>query len=304
MPRIGALIRLARPTHWVKNLIVLLPVVFALRVGDPVAWLRAGIATVAFCLISSTVYVMNDLRDAPQDRLHPVKSRRPIASGEVSPAAAMAWMLLLGSAAFAVAIFDGLLTVGFVAGYFLLQVFYTLLLKHRPIVDVMVIATGFVLRAVAGAVAIRAEVSPWLVVCAFTICLFMGFCKRRNEAATLTDERRGAKHRSTLAAYTPELLTHLITLSAGLAIVSYLLYTVSPRTVSHFGTTYLMYTVPPVIYGIARFAMLSMTARYAGPVELAMRDRPIQVAVALWAISAGLLAYFGPGIQDWIGQNY
>ncbi|MFW6062013.1 MAG: UbiA prenyltransferase family protein, partial [Planctomycetota bacterium] len=225
--RPGVLLRLMRPTHWVKNVLVLLPVVFAMRIADPAAWLWAGLAAAAFCLAASAVYIVNDIRDAAQDGLHPVKCHRPIASGAVSPRAAWGLAAVLTGGALGLSLLAGWAVLVFVAAYLLLQAAYTTLLKYRMLVDVMAIAMGFVLRAVAGAVAIRAEVSPWLVICAFTLCLFMGFCKRRNEMASINDCAQAERFRATLAGYTPELLTHLITLSAGVAIVAYLLYATS-----------------------------------------------------------------------------
>ena len=186
--------------------------------------------------------------------------------------------------------------------YLALQVAYSAVLKQVMILDVIVIALGFVLRASAGAVAIRAAVSPWLVVCAFTVCLFMGFCKRRTEVATLEEHGNAADHRRTLQGYTRELLLHLITLSAGVAIVSYLGYATSARTVEQFGTPYLAYTLPVVVYGICRFAMLSMEARYPGPTDLMLRDRPFQLAVALWVGLAAAIVLWGPRLGDWLAQ--
>ena len=174
-----------------------------------------------------------------------------------------------------------------------------LLMKHKAIVDVICIALGFVLRAVAGAVAIGEEVSSWLFVCTFTICLFMGFCKRYNEQATLTEPTTASGHRKTLAAYSKELLTHLITLSAGVAIVAFLLYASNEQTIESFGTNYLMYTLPIVIYGITRFAMLSMKGVYADPTDLFLHDRPFQLTVVVWFASVAVILRWGLDIQQW-----
>lgn len=293
------LIRLARPTHWVKNLVVLLPIPFAMRAGDLWCWIWALQTVAAFCLSSSAVYVMNDLRDAAQDRLHPAKRHRPIAAGLVGTGSAIAWALLLAGGGLAIAWSVSRIVLLVVATYLVLQVAYTFHLKRRMILDVICIAMGFVLRAVAGAAAIGAEPSVWLVICAFTLCLFMGFCKRRNEAASLEAGGHAEDHRATLAGYTSELLTHLITLSAGVAIVSYLLYAVSPRTVDHFGTNALVYSLPLVIYGVTRFAMLSMAARYDGPTEMILRDRPLQVTGLLWLAMEVVIIYWGRDVYDW-----
>jgi 4-hydroxybenzoate polyprenyltransferase len=301
---IGGLVRLARPEHWVKNVVVLFPVVFALKVGDATAWLRAGLATVAFCLASSSVYVVNDIRDRDSDRLHPRKKNRPLTSGQVGVGQALVEAAVLLLAAVAVAWGVSALTLLIIVGYVLLQTAYTLALKAKMIVDVMCIATGFVLRAAAGGVAIRVELSPWLFICAFTICLFMGFCKRRSEAAVIGDGELAAQHRRTLPNYTPPLLTHLTTLSAAIAIVSYLLYASSSRTVEHFGTIYLIYTVPIVIYGICRFEMLSALGIYADPTEVMLRDRPFQATLIAWAAAVAAVIWWGRPFQEWLKSYY
>ena len=181
-----AIIRLARPAHWVKNTIVLFPVVFAIRTGDASAWRSAGLATAAFCLISSAIYVFNDILDRDADRLHPKKKDRPLAAGQIGVGPAAVEAICLAATGLAVAFLASSILPVVATAYLLLQITYTLGLKHKVIVDVICIAMGFVLRAVAGAVAISEDVSPWLFVCTFTICLFMGFCKRCNEMATLT----------------------------------------------------------------------------------------------------------------------
>jgi 4-hydroxybenzoate polyprenyltransferase len=302
--RITHLIRLARPEQWIKNVIVLSPVVFALRVGDPRAWLQAALAAFAFCLASSSVYIVNDIQDRDKDRLHPRKKDRLLASGQVSAGHALIEAAVLLVAALAVARFVSLLTLLIIVGYVVLQTAYTFVLKARMIVDVMCIAIGFVLRAAAGGVAIRVELSPWLFICAFTICLFMGFCKRRSEAAVIADDELAARHRRTLPNYTPPLLTHLTTLSAAIAIISYLLYASSSRTVEHFGTIYLIYTVPIVIYGVCRFEMLSALGIYSDPTEVILRDRPFQLTLAVWAVAVLAVIWWGKPFQEWLKSCY
>lgn len=293
------LIRLARPGHWIKNVLVLLPVVTALRMRDAGAWAAAGLAFASFCLAASAVYVINDIRDRVQDRLHPRKRGRPLAAGRLGLRAAGVEAGVLLAGALALAALTGPMVLATVAAYTLLQVLYTYVLSRKMLVDVICIALGFVLRALAGAVAIAVRVSPWLFVCTFTLCLFMGFCKRCGELATLGSGDEGRKHRPTLAGYTPELLTHLITLSAAIAVVAYLLYATSPSTLRNFGTDYpyLVFSLPLVVYGIFRFAMLSMRGRYADPVELILRDWPFQVTVLLWAALAVAAIQYGPAID-------
>ena len=294
------MIRLVRPGHWIKNVLVLFPVVFAMRTDDVSAWRDAGLATAAFCLAASAVYIFNDIRDRTADRLHPHKKDRPLATGQIgaTPAAIEALCLMAGGIAVALCV-NNLLPIVVIV-YLLLQFAYTLLLKHKAIVDVICIALGFVLRAVAGAVAIGEEVSAWLFVCTFTLCLFLGFCKRCNEMVTLTEPRKALEHRKTLAAYSSELLTHLITLSAGVAVVAFLLYASNERIIEAFGTNYLMYTLPIMVYGITRFAMLSMKGCYADPTDLFLRDRPFQFTVVIWFAAVVAIIRWGRNLQQWL----
>ena len=294
------LVRLVRPGHWIKNIFVFLPVIFAVKMNEPLSWLRAGIATIVFCLISSSIYIINDIRDRKADRLHPTKKNRPLASGALSIGFAIGLAIALACVALA----GPFLSLGVIEpnaawqlsaillAYFGMQLAYTFFLKNKMIVDVICIALGFVLRATAGAVAIEVEISPWLFVCTFTICLFMGFCKRSNENVTLEDLPSSASHRATLAGYTPELLTHLITLSASVAVIGFILYSQSPSTTARFGSDYLVYTLPLFIYGIFRFAMLSMQAKYSDPTTLLLKDWPLQATVILWlATTVGIILW-------------
>jgi len=273
-----AFVRLARPRQWVKNLFVLLPVVFAQRAGQPGVWVQALLAAGAFCLASSAVYAFNDIRDRNADRLHPRKRLRPLPAGQLGVGGATIFAVILAAGALAVASRTNWPTTGMIAAYLLLQVLYSTALKKKMLVDVMCIALGFVLRAVAGAVAIAAEPSPWLIICTFTLCMFIGFCKRRAELSTLADAVAASDHRPTLVGYTPELLTHLITLSAGIAIMSFLLYSVSPTTVDRFGSVYLVYTLPAVIY-------------YDDPTDLLLQDRPLQITGIVWTVAVLIIVY-------------
>ncbi len=297
-----ATLRLIRPEHWIKNVIVLFPVLFARKSGDAGAWARAGLAAAAFCLASGAVYAFNDIRDRAKDLLHPDKRLRPLPSGAITVPTAAAAAVVLAVAGLAVAWWAGAAAAAAVLAYLLLQAAYTMKLKQAILLDVICIAIGFVLRAVGGALAIRVVVSPWLFVCTFTLCLFMGFCKRANELASLGDAEQAGNHRPTLTGYTSELLTHLITLSAGVAVVSFLLYATSARTVAHLGTDYLVYTLPVVIYGVFRFAMLSMRGRYTDPTGLILRDRPFQLTLLIWIAAAVAVIRWGRDIQQWAGQ--
>ena len=300
-------VRLARPEHWIKNVLVFLPVLTAKRMDDPWAWVSAAVAAAAFCLISSAAYIVNDIRDRVSDRLHPHKRDRPLAAGQVTVAAAAteAAVLLLASLAVAAAADWGrqFILIWAILAYALLQLTYSFLLKRIMLMDAICIALGFVLRAAGGAVAIRVVISPWLFVCTFSLCLFLAFCKRRNEIVTLGEAGAG-EHRRTLHGYTPELLTHLITLSAAIAIIAFLFYAISPRTEENLGTTYLLYTLPLVVYAVCRFAMLSMRGRYADPTDLILHDRPFRLAAIMWATAAVLIIRYGPALSKWLSEHY
>jgi len=286
-------VALLRPRQWVKNGIVFAPLFLAQKEGQVGAWGLAFLAAVAFCLASGAGYVLNDWRDRERDRLHPMKQRRPFAAGRLGGGSGLlvAAVALAGGLGLAFAAGVGVLAL--VAFYLFLQTAYSLRLKGAMILDVVVIGMGFVLRAAAGAVAIEVAISPWLVVCTFTLALFMGFCKRSNEIATLSGRGAGGNHRPTLQGYTPELLTHFTTLSAAVAVMAFLAYSLSPMTIERFGTYYLSYTLPLVVYGIFRFAMLSLRGTYSDPVDLIWRDRSFQATVLLWGLAALAIILWG-----------
>jgi len=291
---------LARPHHWTKNAIVLLPMTFAKRVLDPNAWGAAIAAAAAFCFASSAMYILNDIRDRHNDQAHPFKRTRPLASGAVTVPSACLGLSAAALIALAIAWAVSPSVLSLVLAYMLLQTGYSLYLKQKMIIDVICIALGFVLRASTGAVAIGVEPSLWLVICTFTLCLFIGFCKRRNEAATISDVSLAAAHRKTLTGYTPELLTHLTTLAAGVTIVAYLQYATSPLTVERFGTHYLAYTLPLIVYGIARMEMLSIKGCFQDPVDILFRDHPLQATILLWLVSSTVVVLWGPEIMCYL----
>jgi len=302
--QIRPMIRLARPGHWIKNVVVIMPVIFGQQMHDINSLLQAFAAAVVFCIASSFIYIVNDIKDRESDRAHPLKKNRPLASGQVSTKAAVIEALTLLLLAIVFAQGFSFIFVLTVLLYLLLQTCYTMFLKARVLMDVICIALGFVLRAVAGAVAIEVYISPWLFICMFTICLFMGFCKRYNEVITIGNKAWAESHRTILIEYTPELLTHLITISAGIAVVSFLLYGISDSTVERFGTNYLVYTLPVTVYAIFRFAMLSMKGCYEDPTDLILHDRPFQVTVLIWIVSVLGIICYGKSIAGWLQNLY
>ncbi|MGD8452237.1 MAG: decaprenyl-phosphate phosphoribosyltransferase [Phycisphaerae bacterium] len=299
-----AYVRLLRPTQWSKNVFLFAGLVFGHKLMELHAVLLALLAFVCFSLLSSTVYIINDIRDRNEDRLHPRKCRRPVASGEVSVGAAgtLAAGLLVAGVGGSFALSPGLCVVGL--AYLVLQMAYTFALKHVVLLDIICVGLGFVLRAVAGAVAVDVEISHWLVICTFTLCLFMGFSKRRCELITLTENNGGdaGRHRRTLASYTPDMLNHFTTLTAGIAVVTFMLYATDDRTVREFQSYYLVYTLPIVVYAIFRFAYLVEHGRVDGPTDVMVRDRPFQAALLLWTIAAILVVYRGQELKAWITQ--
>lgn len=290
-----AYIQLLRPPQWIKNLFVFAALVFGGKVSDSRAVLLSLIAFAAFCMVSSAGYVFNDILDRERDRLHPKKKDRPIASGAVPVGTAG----VIGAALLVLAVMISfvVLPVGFrvtLLAYFVLTVTYSVALKHRVILDVIVIAVLFVLRAMSGAYAIDVPVSEWLLVCTFMLCLFLGFGKRRCEIAMIANARESAAHRSTLERYTPEFLTHLLSTSGGVAVITFLLYTLdrsSHRSVFDDRKQYLVYTLPLVTYGIYRYAMLIEQGKATGPTDLIIKDPPFVGAILLWIIAAGLILY-------------
>lgn len=298
-----ALLKLLRPHQWIKNVFVFAGLVFGARMNDPASVKLALLGFACYCAASSAVYVMNDIKDREEDRLHPRKRLRPIAAGQVS--AAQAAMLGLGLLVVALG-GSWLLDRAFalvVATYLILQAAYILALKQTVILDVITIGLGFVLRAVGGAVLIHVSISPWLVLCTFTLCLFMGFSKRRCELAAMATSPVGADaktHRKTLAHYTPDLLNHMTTLTAGIAIVSFMLYTMDDRIKAPFDKSLLVYTLPIVVYAVFRFALLVEQGVVDGPTDVVLKDRPFQAALLLWMVISAAIVYRGGAIREWM----
>lgn len=294
---VAAALEAMRPRHWIKNAFVIAPILFSGRFDEAVAWVEALAAAAAFCLLSSAAYVLNDLQDRAADRAHPEKRRRAIASGRLSPggAAATAVLSLAGGAALAAGLSAYLAAAGaahhawafagWVGAFAVLNGLYSAWLKHRAIVDVLVVALGFVLRAMAGASAIAVPISPWLVVCTFTLCLFIALTKRRSELAELPADVAGAT-RTVNRLYDPRDLEHMITASTAMAILTYSLYCLAPRTVhpESLGSAHMIWTIPLVVYGMFRYNRITRRAGYGDPVPVLLRDR------VLWAVLIGYVA--------------
>jgi len=285
-------LRLVRPRQWTKNLAVFAGLVFSGQLIDTSLVLIATLAFVAWTLVTSGLYAINDAVDAERDRHHPVKSQRPVARGAITQRQALAIGALLVGSGLALSVFLGWAFAVTVVGYLLLQLLYGAVLKQVAIVDLMVIASGFVLRAVAGAVVIDVPVSPWLVLCTGLLALFLATSKRRNELLLLGEAC--SEHRPVLAEYSTELLdSFMVTLSAA-TITSYALYTFFEQRTPHYA---MMLTIPFVIYGVLRYqSLVLMGGRGGRPEEILLGDRPIMIAVALWVAAAVAVIYGLPGL--------
>lgn len=270
-----------RPEQWLKNGFVLAPIVFSGLIGDPDAWLRNLLAVAAFCAASSATYLVNDVIDREADRAHPVKRWRPIAAGEVSVAAAMAAAVALVAVAVAVALWLGGWFPVILIAYVALVLLYSALLKRAVFLDVLVVAAGFVLRVVGGAVAINVPVSRWILVVAYLLALYLALGKRRTELVLLGHD--AGNHRAVLGHYTLPMVDSAISVVLGATVVAYALYTVAPETVAKVGSEGLLATVPIVLYGLFRYLYLLHRHELGGsPTKALLTDRPLLVCVVIW----------------------
>lgn len=287
-----ALLVSLRPAQWTKNLILFAGLIFGEKLLDPASVLTASLAFAVFCALSGVVYLINDVRDRDADRLHPTKSRRPVAAGEISPASAVTAAALLTTSALLLAWWLEPAFFVIALAYVSLLTVYSVILKHLVILDVLTIAAGFVLRAAAGAAVLNVAISHWLLVVTLLGALFLALGKRRGEIATLADG--GTPHRPILADYSTNLLDQMITTVAAATLVSYAFYTISPETVAKFGTDRLLFTLPFPLYGLFRYLFLiHQRDGGANPSETLLSDRPIFVCVVLWACMAAVIIY-GP----------
>ena len=279
-----------RPEQWTKNLIVFAAALFGGRLLDLPAVGAAAATFAIFCGLSGTVYLFNDLADRAADQRHPLKRSRPIASGELSATHALVAASLLGMLAIAAAMLISP-ALGLVAGAYVgLLLGYSAFLKHVVIIDALTIAGGFVLRAVAGAVAIGVPISQWLLVCTTLLALFLAFSKRRHELTLLADG--AVEHRRILHEYTPYLLDQMIGVVTASTLIAYAVYATSQETAQKLGTSRLGLTIPFVLYGIFRYLYLVHQKRAGGsPAALLLTDRPLLLCVALWATSVALILY-------------
>ena len=295
---LSGLLASLRPSQWTKNLIIFAGVLFGQRLTDVSAVLAAAGAFVIFCLLSGVVYLINDVMDREADRRHPIKKARPIASGALPVPAALtaAGLIAAGALVSALALRPVFALVALL--YVVLLGLYSWRLKHVVIIDVLTIAVGFVLRAVAGAVVIPVAVSVWLYLLTILLALFLALAKRRHELVLLADGATG--HRRILQEYSPYLLDQMISVVTASTLVAYAIYTVSPETTAKFQTHWLGLTLPFPLYGIFRYLYLVHQKDGGGsPSDMLLTDRPLLICVALWAAVVALIIYGPSQLVHW-----
>ena len=285
------LIKLARPGHWIKNSVVLAALFFAGVANELNSVMLALAAAGVFCLLSSGIYTLNDIVDREQDKKHPLKKSRPLASGGISLATAAIFFVVLTALGFIGAWLIGHDLVVVSGLFFILNLLYSFWLKHIVILDVMAIALGFVLRAYAGAAAIDVPASKWMLINTLFLALFLGFGKRRHELVLL-EENAGA-HRKILDKYSPYLLDQLIGVVTATVVVAYMLYTFSTEVSEKLGTEYLYFTVPFVVYGIFRYLYLIHKEDEGGsPTQVLISDKPLLINIILWLVTVVAILYW------------
>lgn len=281
-----------RPRQWTKNFFLFAALVFSKSVFQGPLLIKTVGSFIIFCLLSGAEYLFNDLMDLKQDRIHPLKKQRPLASGKLSVLTAVIVLVIL----FAIGLVTSFLlsnAFGWIALiYILMMLGYTIIFKHVVILDVIIIAIGFVLRAIAGAVVIELSISSWLLVCTIFLALFLALSKRRHELILLGDDATG--HRKILGEYSPYLLDQMIAVVTASTVMAYALYTTAADTVEKFGTRNLIFTMPFVLYGIFRYLYLIHQKKLGGsPEQIMIQDKPMIINILFYLLATGLILYHG-----------
>jgi decaprenyl-phosphate phosphoribosyltransferase len=285
------ILRTMRPHQWMKNVFILPPVVFAKELFVPELFLRAGGAFLVFCVLAGSVYTINDIVDAPADRIHPVKRNRPIASGVVPLPVAKVMATLLFVVAMAGALYGPPLFAAVALLYFVQNIAYSFWLKKVAYADVACIALGFVLRVVAGGLATRIQVSGYLLACTALLALFLGFGKRSHELAGLALAST-KRQRATLEAYKPESLRRALAISGAASIATYIAYTIDPATREMFHSNWLWLTAPNPVFGVLRFLHLVRSRPKAeSPTQEMLRDAPFMLNLIIWVVVVVAIVY-------------
>jgi 4-hydroxybenzoate polyprenyltransferase len=274
-----------RPHQWYKNLVLFVSIIFSLNIRNLQMWSIATSAFFIFCFISGGEYIINDILDREKDRNHPKKQKRPIASGMLKLDHALLFAIILIIGGLIASYFINIQFMILSISYILLILLYSLILKHIIIVDMLVISIGFVIRAIAGGVAINVFVSPWLIVCTFLVALFLAIAKRRHELVLLGDE--GKNHRKILSDYSTNVLDQMMSIATAALIISYSMYTFLSNNY------YMMLTIPFAIYGIFRYLLLVHLSNFGGEAEMLFKDRGMQICIALWGVTVIGVLYIG-----------
>ncbi|MCK4529034.1 decaprenyl-phosphate phosphoribosyltransferase [candidate division WOR-3 bacterium] len=290
---ITSIIKTLRPEQWYKNLLLFVGIIFSMNLLNLKMWFAVIPAFVIFCMLSGSEYIVNDILDMKKDREHPIKRKRAIASGELKASHALlfAIMLIISAGVGAYLINIPFLIISIV--YLLLILSYSLFLKQLIIVDILVIAIGFVIRAVAGCLAIVVFISPWLIICTLLLALFLALGKRRHELILLGEEAK--VHRKILEDYSTEMLEQMISITSGALIISYSLYTFLADNI------YMMLTIPFAIYGLFRYLFLVHAKNFGGETEMIFRDRGMVMCMVLWAVLVVLILCGIPDVVVRVG---
>jgi decaprenyl-phosphate phosphoribosyltransferase len=288
---VPAVLKLIRVKHWIKNLFIFIPIFFAGQLLNYDLYLPLLEGFLAYSLIASSIYVLNDLRDIENDRIHPKKQFRPLAAGTIKPVTAKFLVPVLLAAGFVLAITIDLKFAWILLIYFVLNLAYSFGLKNVSILDVLLVAIGFVLRIKAGSVIADIPLSQWIIIMVFLLALFIAIAKRRDDL--LIKETSGTDMRAVSKIYSREYLGTMLAMFSGIIVVAYMMYTLSPEVIARIGTYRLFYTSLFVVAGIMRYLQLALINNDTGsPVELLTKDRFLQACIVLWVVSFYLLIYF------------
>jgi len=279
-----------RPKQWSKNLILYAAILFSQNLFNPAMFRDVTLAFIIFCLLSGSVYILNDLIDINQDRNHPQKSKRPLASGKLKPSTAIISGIILVILSLISAFWLNMNFALIALAYFILQITYSTLLKHIVILDVLTVSAGFVLRAIAGGEVVEIPISSWLLICTILLALFLSLGKRRHELILL--EENAVNHRRILYEYSPGLLDQMISVATASTVITYALYTMSAETIKKFQTDNLKYTIPFVLYGIFRYLYLIHQKQEGGsPEKILLNDKPLMINIILYFITVWFFVY-------------
>ena len=279
-----------RPHQYIKNFFIFLPLFFALKITDTTLFINAIIAFIAFSLTASAIYTLNDYHDMEEDKLHPKKKSRPLASGEITKSQAVTIMMALGAIGFAIMAMLSLKAVAIMAVYVLMNIAYSFYLKHIAIIDVTIIATGFALRLFIGSAVTEIALSMWIVIMTFLLALFLALAKRRDDVLIYLDT--GKKMRKVIDGYNLQFLDTAMAIMASVVIVAYVIYTTSPEVVARLHSEYLYLTALFVIIGIMRYLQIAFVFKDSGsPTKIVFKDRFVQLILIGWVLSFAWILY-------------